>query len=549
MNELAEFALGLGIFFVGMQMVGEHLRQLSGPSFRALVARSTSSLGSGVGLGLVAGAMMQSATGVTFILVNMVAAGMITAQAALPVIAWSNVGLTALAFVVTLDIHPLVAASVGICGIAATLLRRRSARQVANVLLGVALLLFGLQSMGAAAVPLRDTQWLQTTVAHTVASPMLSLVAGFLLAALLQSNTGATMLVITLAAQGMFGLPAAAMLIYGTNLGAIVLRSLLALGMRGVSRQLVRFEDAFCLVSVLLMVVLFYVEQWTGIPLVLAGVSSATDKIALQLALVFLLANLLPAMLVMPFLNSILTWLSRLWPADEAADASQPQFLTPQSLDDPTSAVDLLPRELARLLSSLQSSVRAHRAGTDTSDVEDQRAADYAALTARIDEYAAQLSTLPLQKSVAARLNVTRELTALVGYLAESYVQLRHSHRALRKFPGTERVRDPILAALEVLLGTAATAVDTRQPAAITRLREQSRSHGELIEQARSFGDGMPIDSLGDGIARRAATQKLLTDFELSTWIMHRISKVLDQLTPQSSGLPAGASTSGQQKP
>ncbi len=538
MNVLAEFALGLGIFFVGMQMVGEHLRQLSGPSFRALVARSTSSRWSGVGLGLVAGAMMQSATGVTFILVSMVASGLITAQAALPVIAWSNVGLTALAFVVTLDIHPLVAGSVGVCGIAATLLRQRTARQVANVLLGMALLLFGLQSMGAAAVPLKEAQWLQTTVEHTVASPVLALVAGFLLAALLQSNTGATMLAITLAAQGMFDLPAAAMLIYGTNLGAIVLRVLLSVGMRGVSLQLVRFEDAFCLASGFLMVGLFFVEQLTGLPLVLAAVTWASGKLALQLALVFLLSNLLPAALVTPLLGRSLATLARLWPADEDGNAAQPKFLTPQSLDEPASAVDLIPRELARLLTSLQSSVRAHRADTDTSDVEDQRTADYAALTARIEDYAGQLSTCPLQKSVAERLNVTRELTALVGYLAESYVQLRHSHRALRQFPGTESVRDQVLGALEILLGTAATAVDTRQPAAITRLREQSRSHSMLIEQAHSSCEhgAAAEDHRDEAIARRIATQKLLADFELTTWIIHRVSKLLDQLAPQASG-------------
>ena len=52
---------------------------------------------------------MQSATGVTFVLVNMVTSGLIEAEAALAVITWTNVGLTALAFVVTLDIHPLVA--------------------------------------------------------------------------------------------------------------------------------------------------------------------------------------------------------------------------------------------------------------------------------------------------------------------------------------------------------------------------------------------------------------------------------------------------------
>ena len=295
---------------------------------------------------------------------------------------------------------------------------------MANVLLGVALLLFGLQSMGATAGPLRNAQWLQTAISHTVASPPIAFVAGFLLAAILQSNTGATMLVITLAAEGMFGLSTTAMMIYGGNLGAILLRVLLTFGMDGVSRQLVRFEDLFCFASGLLMPALFYVERWTGLPLVLAGAARLSPAIAVQLAFVFLLSNLLPAVLFMPFLERGLALVARLWPAEDEADAAQPKFLTLRSLDDPATAVDLIPRELARLLASIEASVRTHRAGTDTSEVEDRRAADYATLTRRIEDYAGQLAVLPVQKSVAQRLNVAREATAVVGYLAEAYVRI-----------------------------------------------------------------------------------------------------------------------------
>ena len=249
MTEIAEFALGLGVFFVGMQMVGEYLRQLSGPTFRSLVARFTASAWAGGILGLLFGVLMQSATGVTFVLVNMVTSGLIEAEAALAVITWTNVGLTALAFVVTLDIHPFVAWCVGISGIAASLVRKGLWKQVANVLVGVGLLLFGLETMGSTAGPLQYAQWLQTFVAHTLTSMPIAFVGGFLLAAILQSNTGATLLVITLATGGVFGLQPAAMLIYGTNLGAIVLRLLLSAGMHGTPIQLVRFEDFFCLAS------------------------------------------------------------------------------------------------------------------------------------------------------------------------------------------------------------------------------------------------------------------------------------------------------------
>ena len=531
MNEIAQFALGLGVFFVGMQMVGEHLRQLSGPSFRALVARFTASGWAGAALGLAAGAMMQSATGVTFILVNMVTSGLITAEAALPVIAWTNVGLTALAFVVSFDTHPLVAWSVGISGVAASLVRHRVTKQVANVLVGIALLLFGLQTMSGAAGPLEQAAWLQTLVSLTIASMPIAFLTGFLLAALLQSNTGATLLVITLASGGVFGLEPAVMLIYGTNLGAIVLRWLLAAGMRGPAVHLVRFEDLFCLLSGILMVTLFYIERETGIPLVLAVVKWVSPRVALQLAMTFLLSNLLPALVMWPLRGQAMALVSRLWPVAAEADPSAPKYLTTQSLADPVTAVDLIPRELARLLARLEASAHDSRVGAGSAELDDQQDDDFAALAARIDDFAGQLALASLQRSVAERLNVAREMISVVGYLVDSYAQLRHSLAILRPFSGTEQVCEQVLGAIDSLLTAAIRAVDTRQPDAISRLREQSRRHGELVEQTRAkCVRGAAADEVGkSAIAQRTAVLKVLGDFDLITWIVHRLSKLLEQ--------------------
>jgi len=531
MNELADFVLGLGIFFVGMQMVGEHMRQLGGPAFRSLIARFTASPGAGAALGLAAGALLQSATGVTFILVNMVDSGLVAAEAALPVVTWTNVGLTALAFVVTLDIHPLVAWSVGIAGIMANLLKHRLRKQIASVLLGIALLLFGLQTMSAAAGPLEHADAMRSTIAHAVALPPVAFFAGFLLAALVQSNTGATMLVITLASAGVMSWEPAVMVIYGTNLGAIVLRLMLSLNLRGTALQLVRFEDAFCVLSGVLMSGLYFVETMTGAPLVMALARWLSPQVATQLAVVFLLSNLLPALVITPLWGRSLALLSKYWPAAEDADAAQPKYLTARSLEDPATAVDLIPRELARLLSSLRASVQAHRAGTDSGIVEDQRAADYATLAMRIEEFAAQVALAPLQRSVVDRLNIAREMTAVVGYVAETYVQLRQSHRELRQVADTEALRDRVLASLETLLDAAAAAADTRQPAAIAALREQSRRHSQLVEETRQ---ACVVGAVPDGAAvERAAMLKLLGDFELMTWIIHRLAKLLEQyITP-----------------
>src|SRR5262249_53821052 len=204
--------LGLGLFFLGMNQLGANLRRMTGPSFRSLMARSTGSPVEAGVLGLVFGALMQSATAVTFILVSMVSSGLVVQRAALRVIAWTNVGLTALAFIVTLNIHPIVAYLVGLSAVGASLLRKPTQQAFARVLLGIGLIFFGLETMGGSARPLVETAWFRDLLHQTVDSPAVAFLVGIAIAAVLQSNTASTMLIITLADARAFHLDSALML-------------------------------------------------------------------------------------------------------------------------------------------------------------------------------------------------------------------------------------------------------------------------------------------------------------------------------------------------
>src|SRR5262249_1706054 len=121
---LNTLVLGLGLFFLGIQLIQQYLRQLSGETFRELVGRTTHSRTLAALVGVLFGAIMQSATAVTFILVSLVSSGALEMAGAMPIIVWCNVGLTSLAFITTFDIHPVVAYLVGGAGIASGTLRR-----------------------------------------------------------------------------------------------------------------------------------------------------------------------------------------------------------------------------------------------------------------------------------------------------------------------------------------------------------------------------------------------------------------------------------------
>src|SRR5215467_5272088 len=182
MDTFGLLILGLGLFFLGMRLVGENLRRMTGPSFRALMARSTGSPVEAGVLGVVFGALMQSATAVTFILVSMVSSGLVVPRAALRVITWTNVGLTALAFIVTFNIHPVVAYLVGFSAVSASLLRKPAQQAFAGVLLGVGLIFFGLETMGGSARPLVETPWFRDLLHQTVDSPAVAFLVGIAVA-------------------------------------------------------------------------------------------------------------------------------------------------------------------------------------------------------------------------------------------------------------------------------------------------------------------------------------------------------------------------------
>jgi phosphate:Na+ symporter len=517
MQVFGQLILGLGLFFLGMHQVGENLRRLSGPSFRSLMARTTGSPLEASMLGLVFGVLMQSATAVTFILVNMVASGLIAASAAFPVITWTNVGLTALAFLVTLNIHPLVVYLVGLSAVLAALMRKPTYQALAGVLLGIGLILYGLQTMGGAARPLEDTSWFGDILRQTVAAPAVAFLVGACVATVMQSNTASTLLIITLAGAGAFQLESALMLIYGTNLGAIVLRLFLAAKLRGTSLQLVRFEDLFCLVSGALMVALFYAETLLGVPLVRAAITWISSDLNTQLALAFFLSNLLPALVVSMFHGKCEALLAWLWPATAEEDEARPKFINPQTLADPETALASLEREIARLLTEVR--------GLLTSKDASGRAEALGQLAESIDAFAVQLAARPAALATSRRLNLLREELTFVRYVKEDTYQFCQSLAALGERPSA----GPLRQTAQELLDRAVRAATTLDAKEIEALHENARYRGTLIGnvQQSCWAEAAQLEA-----PARIAVLQAVADLQMIASILHHLARLLADLVP-----------------
>ncbi len=523
MITLESLLLGLGLFFVGLQWSGENLRTLAADRLRTQVTRASEARWRGALWGVGFGALMQSATAVTFSTVNLVASAVLAPMTALPIIVWANVGLTVMAFAATVNIHPWVAVTVGIAGMLSGMLRVPVWRAAAAALFGVALMLYGLETMGDGAAQIGP--WFRTVTDMTAHAPLLAFAAGIIIAALLQSNTGAALLIITLAGNGVLDVPQAIMMLYGTNLGAIPLRAVLAAKMEGTSARLVRLEDLFCVFSGVLMVLLFYAEAMTGWHLVYAMAKALSPGIKTQLALVFLTSNAIPALLLTPLLSPCWSVLQRIWPDSAIEHASQAKYINESSLADPGTALDLATLELARLLNHARSFLHSPRPSADAE-------AAFVALSGELGSFLARLSGRTDDKAQLEQQHVLREAFMLVRYVEQSIVEFCTTLAALPEDSSTRRMALQMMAVIDPLLAQAGRAMHGRVLTDIDALQNASRAHATALDQASS----LPSDtaSADQAVALRIDAQALVDDAQRIVWLIHRLAKLLhDMVSPK----------------
>ena len=150
-DALALLTAGVGIFSLGLDQVSTGLQESSSRTLRTIIRRSTKSLPWCALLGILAGAIMQSTSAVTTVLGSMAAAGMLTLPQALPIVAFANVGTTALVFAGAINTNVAVLFAVGVAGIALPMTTEFKWRAAVSVFLGIALLLYGSNLVTAAA--------------------------------------------------------------------------------------------------------------------------------------------------------------------------------------------------------------------------------------------------------------------------------------------------------------------------------------------------------------------------------------------------------------
>ena len=233
---------GLCLFLFGMNVMGQALERRAGGTLRTLLGKLTTGKAKGFLTGLGVTGIIQSSSATTVMVVGFVNSGLMNLKQAINVIMGANVGTTVTAWLLSLSgiesgnlivqlFKPTsftpVLALIGI--IFYMFCNSSKKKDTGTILLGFATLMFGMDAMSAAVSGLKDVESFRSLFI-AFENPLLGVLAGALLTAIIQSSSASVGILQALAVTGQVSYGAAIPIIMGQNIGTCITAMLSSVG-------------------------------------------------------------------------------------------------------------------------------------------------------------------------------------------------------------------------------------------------------------------------------------------------------------------------------
>lgn len=530
---ISKVLLGLGLMFTGIQMLSSGLKQMGSRPFRMLATRFVSTRPRAVVFGMGSGVVLQSTSAALVILASLISAGVLGVPQAIAVLSGFSVGNCVLLFIVSLNIAVPVMFLVGLCGIAMYLTKDERYRNYFQIGLGLALIFFGIEMMAAGVKPLRQEAWFTGAMEFSSNYPLLSIMAGMALGFIAQSSTAVGLVAIGLATENILTGPQTFLLMYGAAIGSTLFKVLLGQAFRGTSRQLVRFVNMFNIFGATVFILLYYIEVYLHVPLVMALLNSFKLDLVHQAAWVFLLFNLTSAIFFIAINGPLTRWLARSLPPSEEEGLSHPRYLSEFQSQDPDTGLELIRLEQIRELEQISAFVSTISENYDGADLTSRHKA-FKSLAQEVAASTAEVAAMQMLPATAKDHAYVQTRQALLDQLADSTASGVKIIMQSRAYPLLEGISNSCMESIDFLLNFAAETEKTNAPEDVRMFLVMSSSNGPSIEQLRkAYMDSDKLGSAND----KGSLLDLTMVTEKIIWLLNRLVSLMPTRTEKPDGL------------
>ena len=338
---------GLAFFLYGMNVMGDGLTRLSGGRLERILEKLTDNRIKAVLLGAGVTAVIQSSSATTVTVVGFVNSGIMKLNQAIGVIMGANIGTTVTSWILSLTgnegnnllvtlLKPTsftpILAIIGIFLIMASKQEKR--KDIGAIMIGFAILMFGMETMSAAVKPLAAVPQF-THILTMFSNPILGMLAGAILTAVIQSSSASVGILQALCLTGSVPYATAIPIIMGQNIGTCVTALLSSIGAGKNAKRAALVHLYFNVIGTAVFMIVFYsLYAFIDFPFMhdAAGVAG--------IAVIHSLFNIGATILLFPFANMLEKLATLTIREDEEETTSEFARLDSRFLDSPALALE-----------------------------------------------------------------------------------------------------------------------------------------------------------------------------------------------------------------
>ena len=497
---------GIAMFLYGMDLMGKALEQTAGSKLQGILSTMTSSPIRGLLLGMAVTAVIQSSGATTVMAVGFVNSGLMELHQAISVIMGANVGTTVTGWLLSLSglegdsfltkmMNPTAWSPIlGFIGIWLYMIGKDRKRGVGKILLGFSILMAGMNTMSHAMSPLADEPWFMDLFL-SFKNPILGVIAGAVLTAVLQSSSASVGILQALTSTGAVTYSAAVPIIMGQNIGTTVTALISSAGANKNAKRTAFVHLYFNVIGTILFLCGFY-----GLNALIRFAFFNETANTFGIAIVHTIFNVVTTAILLPF-NRLLEKLAILTVPDSPSDKKQENTLLDERLlTTPSVAVGramLTGGDMAEICrTALLQAMSTTRAWNDAIADEVIRKED------AVDHYEDVLGTylvkLSARKMGDGESEEAAELLKAIGDFE------RISDHAVNVLESAEELRDKELSFSDAArreLSVLAAAVDHILTMSLDAFRDKSVPLARQVE---------PLEEVIDGLKEQLRTRHIL---------------------------------------
>ena len=405
LNIIIPFVGGLGMFIYGMQIMAQGLENAAGNKMKSLLEVLTKNKLMGVLLGAAITAVIQSSSATTVMVVGFVNAGIMNLTQAMGVIMGANVGTTVTGWLVSSVewakfLSPTTLAPIAVMlGVIIMLTgKRRSSKEIASIVVGFGLLFIGITSMSSAVAPLQESEGFRSIFVTLGNNPLLGILAGALVTAIIQSSSASVGILQSLAAAGLVPFSAAIYIIMGQNIGTCITAILSSLGAKKNAKTAALMHLLFNIIGTIIFSVIAIVYFEVLHPEAGVGIITQTE-----ISIVHTAFNIGTTVLLFPVSSWIIKLAKKIGRVEEDTQDKSKVLLDDRILETPSIALQSTVREVARMGEIVKDSLDVAKMVLFTLKDEDiqflkEEETTVDKLSAGITDYAIKLSSLQISE-------------------------------------------------------------------------------------------------------------------------------------------------------